>query len=41
VGTTIDGAALRRAFERQKRGVAGLLVWAVVCALVAFWLGVR
>ena len=41
VGTTIDTAALRPAFGRQRGGVALLLAWAAGCAAVAFWLGVR
>lgn len=41
VGTTIDGAALLWAVRRNKRGVTLLTVWAVLCAAVACWLGVR
>ena len=41
VGTTIDAAALRRAFGSQRGGVALLLAWAALCSVVAFWLGVR
>lgn len=41
VGTTIGAADLRRAFACQRGGVALLLVWAALCATVAFWLGVR
>lgn len=41
VGTTVDAAALRRTFGRQRAAVALLLVWAVFCAAVSVWLGVR
>jgi SSS family transporter len=40
-GTTIDLATLRRAFARRRGAVVLLLGWAVLCAAVAFWLGVR
>lgn len=41
VGTTLEPAALRRAFARQRGGVGVLLAWAAFCAGVAVWLGVR
>lgn len=41
VGTTIDATALQRAYGRSKGSVRLLLAWAVACAAVAFWLGVR
>ena len=41
VGTTIDGAALKRAFDRQRGGVLLLLAWAALCAATAVGLGIR
>lgn len=41
VGTTIDGATLRRALESQRSSVVLLLIWSIVCLAVAVWLGVR
>ena len=41
VGTTIDTAALRRAWGCQRNAIALLLVWAALCAAIALWLGVR
>jgi SSS family solute:Na+ symporter len=41
VGTTLNAAALRRGWADSRALVLLLLVWAVLMAIVAFWLGVR
>ena len=41
VGTTLDAATLRRACVHQRGAVMLLVGWGVLCAAVAFALGVR
>lgn len=41
VGTTIDMATLRRSFDRQRGPIYLLLLWALLCLLMALLLGIR